>query len=144
MKLLDKQCREQKTFPDESFISCLCCIPRAWSLFVNDQWMRVFESRAEGLELIKEFRNGKFIGFSEPISFMEKVLLWLDEAVWNNEFDHLIVVAPALTLNQINKALSPAVLARTIAEVDWPATAKSAREAKKRQKPFHPVCDKNQ
>lgn len=144
MNVLKKSRREQKTFPDESFISCLCCIPRAWTLFVNDQWTRVFESHDEGLELIREFRKDKILNFSEPISFIEKISLWLDEAVWNDEFDHLIVVAPSPILNNVNKSLSPPVLARTIAEVDWPIIAKSTCSVKLQIRSFHSICDQNQ
>lgn len=124
MEVLKDDCGPEKTFPDEHFISCLCCIPRAWTLFVNDQWTRVFESHEEGLRLIKEFQKQKVINFCETISFMETIAGWLDEALWDDSFDHLIIVAPASLLSRVNKKLSAPVLARIIAEVDWPLTVK--------------------
>lgn len=139
-----KHHEERKTFPDESFISCLCCIPRAWTLFANDQWTRIFESHDEGLKLIKEFRKDKIISFSEPISLMEKISAWLDEAIWDDRFDHLIVVAPSPTLSKVNNALSPAVLARTIAEVDWPTMTIPMCAGIKQTKIFRSPCDRNQ
>lgn len=144
MKLVRRSRKEQKILPDESFVSCLCCIPGAWTLFANDQWTRIFKNHDEGLDLIKEFRKELIISFSDPTSFVEKTSLWLDEAVWKNEFDYLIIVAPTSILNQVNKTLSPPVLARTIAEINWPAMMTSSYAENKEQKFFPSPCDQNQ
>ncbi len=112
---------DDRILPSESFISCLCCIPRAWTLFANENWVRIFESHSEGLKLMREFRREDAAKSAEPVSFTEKISAWLDEAVWNDEFDHLIVVAPALMLDFFNNKLSQPVIARTIAEIDWPS-----------------------
>ncbi len=108
-----------EAIPDKAFISCLCCIPRSWTLFSNSQWTRVFESRNGRLVLIREFKRPQHAYFSEPVSFMDKLSLWLDEAVWNNSFDHLVIVASAERLKMLNRTLSVPVLARMIAEINW-------------------------
>ena len=124
----------QKASPDKNFLSCLCCIPKAWILFVNDQWVRAFESHDEGLTLLKEFRYDDITLPHEPIFFIERISLWLDESVWNNNFDHLILVAPSPILAIFNITLSPYVMARTIAEIDWPTATISLCESKMQNK----------
>ena len=116
--------------PDESFVSCLSCVPRAWVLFANEEWGRVFENRGAGLDLVKEFTRHKIVNIFEPLSFTDRMSAWLDESLWNNRFDHLILVAPAHMLSLLNKTLSLPVLARTIAEVNWPAGERKAQAGK--------------
>ena len=144
MRFQQKQAMQEKTFPDESFISCLCCIPRTWTLFANDQWTRIFESHDDGLELIKEFLRIRGAPSVEPVSFLDKISLWLNEAIWNDEFDHLVIVAPAPTLKKINHVLSPDVLGRTIAEVNWPAVVAARNNSRKDKSLFPSERDKNQ
>ncbi len=136
---------DKRNFPDDFFISCLCCIPRAWTLFANDRWIRIFEIHDEGLVLIQEFINHDTMSSSaEPISFMGKASAWLDEAVWKDNFDDLVIVAPSPTLSILNNTLSKPVLARTIAEINWPSIEKKKFMPRKEFKFFPFARDKNQ
>ena len=100
-----------------------CHIPRIWPLFANERWIRIFEEEEGGLRLIKAFNrlHPRSASSIESISIKDTASAWLDEAVWNDEFDHLILAAPEDMLEEIRSALSPPVLPRTIATIDWPA-----------------------
>lgn len=132
MKSIDLFRKDKEAFPDKSFVSCLYCIPRSWTLFANDKWCRVFESKEGQLRLVREFKRQGHLRDAEPVTFEDKISLWLDEAVWRDEFDHLILAAPEPLLDKMNKALSLAVLARTIAEIDWPDIAQTKNTRKDR------------
>ncbi len=112
--------------PDQSFICRRDCAPRLWPLFANEQWIRIFERGGHGLKLIKAFNRPHLRSASaiESISLRNTASAWLDEAVWNDEFDHLILAAPENVLEEIRSVLSPPVLARMIRAIDWPATEK--------------------
>lgn len=100
--------------------------PRVWILFVSDRWIRAFENLDDGLDLIREFRSCDTSSFlhTAPVGPIERVGLWLEEAVWNNAFDQLILVASSPVQSLFNMTLSPAVLARTIARQSGPVLNK--------------------
>ena len=111
---------------NQSFIFRRSYAPRLWPLFANEQWIRIFERGGGGLKLIKTFDHPhlRLASAIESMSLKDTASAWLDEAVWNDEFDHLILAAPEDMLEEIRSALSPPVLARTIATIDWPAIEK--------------------
>lgn len=131
-----KNNKAQKTFPDENFISRLRRTPRVWILFANDQWIRAFESHDSGLRLIREFRYDDMAAVREPFFLMDRISLWLDEAVWEDDFSHLILAAPLPLLTIFKKALSLPVLARLTSAVSWPGTASSTHAASFRRDAF--------
>lgn len=130
-------------FCEDLFISCLCCIPRAWTIIANEKWLRIFENKSEGLYLKKEFRRDTMDTFMEPICFFERVSQELDESLWQGKYDVLVFVSAYRTLAILDKHISTSVAGRVIARVVWPAGG-AAAEGSGKENFFERNCDSHQ
>ena len=129
---------------EDSLISCLCCIPRAWTIIANERWLRIFENKSEGLYLKKEFRRDRINSFIEPICFFERVSQELDESLWQDKYDVIVLVSAYNTLDILDKYMSASVSGRVIARIIWPAKTESIIETSGEEKIFEGNCDSNQ
>lgn len=124
-------------------------IPRIWVMVADKHIARVFKRNGEHLELLGEASPDKIIfGFGEKTthhkyapdrklsqiaeaSFSAQLAGWLDEAVREDAFDRLVLVAAPHTLGDIRKELSKEVHTRIVAEVSKDLTKHNEAELRK-------------
>lgn len=110
-----------QVFANESRIDTGCQIARIWVLVVDRENARIYRKTCDGLEKIAEAKaDGKKPGrgsFHDDMNFIHGVAGLLDQAVREDAFDRMILVAAPRILGDLRNVLSKSVHIRVMAEV---------------------------
>jgi hypothetical protein len=110
-----------QAFADESHIHAGHKILRIWVLVADRKNAHVYRKTCDGLERIAEAKadggNPGIGSFHDDMNFIHGVAGWLDQAVRENAFDRMVLVAAPRTLGDLRGVLSKPVHIRVMAEV---------------------------
>lgn len=151
----------KKSFQHADEMPCgfLARSSRTWVMVAGAEKVSVFEKTGFGslrlIESLKPSKSGsnksirttlccadKVIHFdpglysyydiNETLNFAHRISAWLDEAVWNDSFDYLVVVASPKILADLHHVLSAPVKGRIIHTIESDMTRLEQNDLKKR------------
>lgn len=94
-------------------------IPRIWALTASAHTARIFKRDGERLETIAGMQSapGDFHD-NDGKGFASEIASWLDNALRNDSYDRLVLIAAPGMLGNLRHAIGRNVLDRIVAEVD--------------------------